>query len=61
LDYEKAGEAFSAVDGTNFGGMKLYVCFSKSSIVTEDVYKKQCSNVRFNFTLNTSQQETGQH
>jgi len=54
-------EAFTNLDGVDFRGFKLRVSFARSSIVTEDVYKKQCNNDRFNFTVNTRRQDAGQH
>jgi len=59
LDYEKAVEAFCTLDGSEFSGLQLRVSFAKSSIVTEDEYRKRRSNDRFNVTVNTGRQDTG--
>jgi len=61
LDYENAVEAFTNLDGIDFRGFKLRISFAKSSIVTEDDYKKQSNNDRFNVTVNTRRQDAGQH
>jgi len=54
-------EAFYTVDRTEFRGLRLNVSFAKSSIVTEDDYMKDRRNDRFNVSVNTSRQETGQY
>jgi len=53
-NYEEAVEAFTTLDGSDFGGFKLSVCFARSSIVSEDVYKEKSDSDRFRVTVNHS-------
>jgi len=49
-------DAFTELDLTEFNGRQLRICFARSSIVTEEVFRELSKNDRFNVTVNYSQQ-----
>jgi len=60
--YNKAENAYTSLDGKDFFGLRLFVCFSKSSIVTEDDYRKQRNIDPFKITVtDCSRQTDGQY